>query len=309
MRFAFILNPAAKHGLARKQHERLAQACHRTGLTAEIRLTEAPGHAERLAYEAAATADAVVAVGGDGTIHEVSAGLIAHGGGVPMGLLPQGTGNDFAKMFALPATLEAGVARLAHAAPVPVDYGEVTWAAEGQTHTSVFVNAVGIGFDAQAAHAAQAFKRLPGSTLAYLAAVLQTLRHWASPAVQLFDDEAPNAQPRFAGKMFLLCVSNGVSSGGGFYLTPEARLDDGLLDACLITDATRARALRMLPSVLKGRHVTAPEVRMHRTTTLHLTTDRPLPLHADGEMLTLAATALTVRIVPGGLQVLAPVRQ
>ena len=304
MSYTAIVNPAARNGKTGRRLSALQEACRRAGLAMAWQTTEGPGHAAELARTAAATSDAVVAVGGDGTIHEVSRGLIASGTGTPLGILPCGTGNDFVKALPIPRRLPDAVAALARSSPVPIDYGLVRWRDGGEMRQEPFVNAVGFGFDARVAAEGPFFKFLPGVG-AYLYAVLRTLARWSSPRCRLSAGlpDAPGAV-LFDGPLFLATMGNGVSSGGGIYLTPAAEPDDGLLDLCIIEDPSRWRVLLLLSLALRGRHGGAREVHLSRRRSVHLTSSAPLYVHTDGEIVATVAREIEVEIVPGGLSLL-----
>ena len=306
MHYTAILNPAAGHGRAGQHRAQVEAALRSAGLACSLWCSEAPGHAVALARQAAAQSDAVIAVGGDGTIQEVVRGLLASEDTAHLGVLPQGTGNDFVKMLGMPTGLKAAARALATARPRAVDYGTIQWVDHDGTHEQVFVNAVGIGFDAHAAHVANQLKHWPG-LLGYLIAVLRTLWRWESPAVSI-TATLPSGQrgTLFEGSLLLATAGNGVSSGGMFLLTPHASITDGLLDVCIVSHASTGRVLRMVPRVLRGRHEQAREVRTVRVRRLALSAETGLPVHADGEALARAAHTLSVRVCPGGLSVLYP---
>lgn len=321
MRALVLLNPAAQDGRAGRLRGQLAEALKAGGLDARIVATEGPGDAERLAREHAAGADMVLIAGGDGTIHEVVNGLV--GSRTPFGVLPLGTGNDYALALGMPSDLRAAVEVASRVQPVPVDAGRVTWTECGpggpSEVTRYFANSLGAGFDAHAARLASETKWLGGRT-AYLAAVLRTLWAWRKPGVHVratFERAAMPAEPgreavpvtpaRFEGPLFLCEVGNGHSVGGGFLLTPDARPDDGVLDVCLVRHLPVSRALRLLPRSFTGAHVGAAEVTMDRVVALEVDVDvGALALQADGEALTFSATGFRVEVVPGALSVLAP---
>ena len=305
MRCIAILNPAADHGRTGKRRPQVVAALKSAGLTDNVWETTHPGHAIALARQAAMQADMVMAVGGDGTVHEVSRGLIESGRPVSLGVLPLGTGNDFVKMLGIPRRLDEAVQALKTAVPQAVDYGHVRWQEYGQQHEQPFVNAVGIGFDAQAAIEAKAFKGLPGMS-GYLAAVLRTLRRWQSPEVRVVDQSTAEPYLLYAGPLLLVTVGNGISSGGMFRLTPQASITDGVLDVCLVQDVSRSRIVQMMPRVIQGTHEMAQEVHMHQVTSLIINTSASLPLHADGEILAQQAHTIEIEVVSGGLSVWKP---
>ncbi len=307
MRTIAILNPAADHGRTGKKRSAVQAALHAAGLPSEVWLTQAPGHAVTLARQAAARADAVLAVGGDGTIQEVCRGLIESARAVPLGVIPLGTGNDFVKVLGMPLHPQAAARMLARATPRDVDYGVVRWQEAGMGRQQVFVNAVGVGFDARAAIEAERLKFLPGFT-GYLAAVFRTLRRWDSPQARIVGAREPGeaASLLYEGRLLLLTAGNGVSLGGMFRLTPHASITDGLLDVCLVEDARALRIVQVLPRAVRGRHEMAREVHTYRVHTLEITTETGLPIHADGEILAQNAQSIAIDVVPGGLSVLMP---
>ncbi|HYE58792.1 MAG TPA: diacylglycerol kinase family protein [Rhodothermales bacterium] len=326
MRATLILNPAARSGRTGRMADAVLAEARRAGLDPTLRLTERPRHAAHLAAEAANSgAEAVVAVGGDGTVHEVAEGLVRAGVPVPLGVVPMGTGNDFAKMVgAAPGgrvrPWREALASLVGASVRAVDVGWVRWeeaTGEGggekgeggkgrapssplSLRSSPFFNAVGMGFDARVAVEAPRFKRL-GGTLAYLAAIGAVLRKWE--AVHLTARTA-DGTVLIDGPFFLATAGNGVSSGGGFYLTPEARVDDGLLDVCAVDSISVARILTLIPLVMRGRHTREPEAHFARTTALSLELSAPCAIHVDGEVATRDAVRVEVHVEAGALRVL-----
>lgn len=333
MRYAFVLNPAAQNGRAGRRRAALDAALRAEGVAFTLAETSGPGHATRLAREAAAEADIVVAVGGDGTIQEVARGL--YGTGAVMGMLPLGTGNDFAHALGMPDALGPAVQALLQARPHAVDLGRVRWHEQADAgdapREALFTNCLGAGFDGLAALGVERFKFL-GGRAAYLASVLRALWTWRQPEVEVEVEEGrgtrdegqkandegsppnppvPSAQSPLAsllhaGPLFLVEVGNGFSVGGGFLLTPDAVVDDGLLDVCLIGPISMPRVLRLLPSVFSGGHVGEPEVTMRRARRVTIRSASPLPVQADGEVLSTRAHVLDVAVLPGALQVLAP---
>ncbi len=307
MRVIAILNPAADSGRTGRRRGVVEAALRAAGLEGELWLTEGPGHAVALAQQAARQAEAVLAVGGDGTIQEVCRGLLADGGGAHLGVLPMGTGNDFVKMLGLPRRPEAAARALATAIPRALDYGFIRWIEDDRQHAQVFINAAGAGFDARAAVVAYTYKHWPGIT-GYLAAVLHTLRQWVSPQARIVVSTTPSEQPRafYEGPLLLVTAGNGISSGGMFRLTPHASLSDGLLDVCLVEHMSIPRILQVLPRAIRGTHEMAQEVHTARVTTVEITADAGLPVHADGEILAQSARFVHITVIAGGLSVLVP---
>ena len=301
-----LLNPAARGGRNRTLEPLLVTTLGAVGVDAEVWVTTAPGDARRRARALGEEGETVLVAGGDGTVHEVVSGLVGTDG--TLGVLPLGTGNDYVRALGMSTDLEAAAAQIAAAPVRPVDVARVRWSDRRQhTREAVVANGLGIGFDAHVAKLAAETKWLGGQA-AYLAAVLRTLWAWRKPSVEVrVSTEGGAAGLDYAGPLFLCEVGNGVSAGGGFLLTPDARLDDGLLDVCLVRHLPTRRALRLLPTTFSGAHVTAPEVRMGRVEALRLEVAvGGVALHADGEVLTYDASEVEVTVEPGALRVLAP---
>ncbi len=278
MHVHIILNPRADRGRALQLKEKLMEWGQGLGrLTLET--TSRPGHAAELAQQAAAAGCHVVAAaGGDGTIHEVINGLV--GGGYQetmLGLIPIGSGNDFAYAFGLPlADPQAALRRIFTGTPQPVDLALLT---DDRGRRLVVDNAVGIGFDAAVAVEASAITRFYGF-VAYLVATLRVLAmHYDRPELTIRYDEQVLQQ-----RAIMMTIGLGPRTGGGFLITPAARHDDGLLDTCLVDPVSRLTILRLLPQVMKGAHVTSPHVKMLRHRQVTVQSDTPLAIHTDGEI-------------------------
>ncbi len=308
MRATFILNPAAQGGRTGRLVDAVRAEAARAGIEADVVQTTHPRHAVALAQAAAeGGAEAVVAVGGDGTVHEVAEGLTRASVAVPLGIVPLGTGNDLAKMVgAAPGGKVrpwAEALRALPAAPVrAVDVGWVRWreTAGGPEAEAPFFNSVGVGFDARVAVEAPRFKKL-GGTLAYLAAIVSVLGRWDAPHLTATTDAG---DVLLDGPFFLATAGNGVASGGAFFLTPDARIDDGLLDMCLVDALPLRRIVTLIPQVMRGQHTHEPEVHLARTTGLTLAISAPCAIHADGEIVARAARHVQIGLRPGALRVL-----
>ena len=361
MCYAFVLNPAARNGRAARLQPVLAKALRARDLEFTYLETEARGHATELARQAAQNHDVVVAVGGDGTVQEVARGVL--GTKAVMGIIPAGTGNDFAKAIGMPMEFDKALSAMLSASTVAVDVGLIRWQEKGEDgslteHEGVFTNCVGTGFDAATAKATLRYKAL-GGRLAYVAAVLETLWKWRKPDVEVeiwaavaedggqgagipssksqdpnpkfhipnLKSRAPNPKSEIrnpkseitnskseiqrpkhihTGSLFLIEIDNGFSVGGGFLLTPDAQIDDGLFDVCFVEHLTTRRALQLMPKTFTGAHVGEPEVQLFQARSVHIKSNAPLPVQADGEILSTSAVSLDVEIVPWALHVRAP---
>lgn len=273
-----ILNPASRHGAGRRLRPVIERELGSRGLEFSITETEGPGHGVELARDAArAGVRRVVAAGGDGTVHEVVNGLMAAAGNPPaLGLIPIGTGNDFVKMVPGTATPDQAFTTLAAGREAPVDVGIAQW----DGGSEYFVNAMGTGIDVEVVRQMRRSDWMPG-TMIYLAALVRALVHYRAVPVRIVVDGV-----EITGTIMILAVCNGPSIGGAFRVCPDARPDDGVLDACIVRELPLHRIARVVLRVLRGSHAGQPGVSMHRGTRFILHTDsgRPLPFQLDGEL-------------------------
>ncbi len=300
MHYTFILNPTAGGGRARKRQAALVRALDREGVDYRLEVTQRPGHATSLAREAAVGSGVVVAVGGDGTIHEVAAGLLEAGTGAALGIIPMGSGNDLIKNIGVPKGLRQALRVALGAGRRPLDCGRIRWSGAEEAGETIFMNIAGAGIDAWVADAVAGKKNLPGSA-AYLAVLPRLLREWRAPEVRITTRDLPGTL--FSGALLLLTIGNGTCSGGMFYLTPDACIDDGLLDVCMVAEQPMSRVLKLVLLATRGLHTRAPEVRMERLTHLVLHSETPIFVHVDGEVASRAATEVEVSTIPGALSV------
>lgn len=296
--FSFIVNPfAGARRVSPEEHPLVAEIRGHCP-AAEVLVCDKPGQARQWARERSMRADhVVVAVGGDGTVHEVGGGLI--GGRASMGVIPTGSGNDFAKMLTSPRDPAAAVAFLAQAPARRCDAGEVYIEhADGRAGTHYFLNGLGIGFDAAVAEAVNRARFLKGFP-AYLAAAVRQLFRYRPPVMSVAFNEVS-----MTARQFLVALGNGRWAGGRFKLTPEARIDDGWLDLCRADAMKLRRVLRILPAVFAGRHGRFGEVSMARTRRLVVDCKEGCMVHADGEVLARRAVKIRARVLPGALEVI-----
>ena len=299
-----IANPSARSGRNRALMSELEQAVQATFPGATLRLTERPGHASEIAAEEGPSADLILACGGDGTIHEVAKGLVASSCSTPMGVLGMGSGNDFARALQMPTSTRDALLAIRAGRAIDVDTGHVEWREGDGTHTGFFVNALGVGFDAHSAVIAPRYKGYPLG-MGYTLAILQALRTWVSGGATIREDDR-NGRVLFSGRLMFATVGNAFDSGGGYTVNPGALISDGALDPCIVEHISTMRSIMLLPRVRTGKHIHLNEVVYERVRGLHVDTDRGLPVHADGEILSLQARDLQISVRPGSLRVVIP---
>jgi len=288
-----ILNPAAGRGAARRVESTVARAFRAQGWAVDVARTEGPGHGQELAAAAARDgAKHIVAVGGDGTVHEVANGLLRSDSDAALGVIPAGSGNDFAKLIGVYGHDPArAVARLVTARSRRFDAGRVLdeW----------FVNSVGFGFGPAVVKTRNATHHLRGF-LSYLVPIVKTFFRFEPP---VFDVAAPGFRER--GYMMMIEVCNGTTAGGSYRFAPDADPADGKLDVCLIRRVSLPRFLMALPRVMRGTHVTMREVALIKTAKLVIRApEEPLILHVDGELREPGVNECTIELERGRLNVL-----
>lgn len=260
-----------------------------------------PTHATELACQAGEQGyDMVIAIGGDGTVHEVVNGLMQ----VPekkrpiFGIVPVGSGNDFAHAIGLPAKPDVALVHALRGKPQPIDLGLLS---DETGREEYFDNTVGIGFDAVVTIRSHTLPVVRGF-LMYLTAVIQTIILNFNP-MQLHV-ETDTETWDLPTLMLTLC--NGPREGGGFQVAPQARNDDGLLEYATIRKVSRLMMFRLVPEVMNGTHGRFKQVRMGTFQKMTLSSDRALYIHADGEIYTGFGTdtrRLSLEVVPGAIQV------
>ena len=293
-----MLNPAAGRGAAARALDPIAREFHHQGWSVEVERTERPGHGAELAARAVqAGAQRIVAVGGDGTVHDVANGLLRHGlggrgGDVALGVVPIGSGNDFAKLVGVYRHSPVrAVRRLVTAQTARFDAGLVC--------DEYFVNSVGFGFGPEVVRVRNAMPGLSGFA-SYFVPVLRAFARFRPPRLEV-------RARGFAetGNMMMVEVCNGTTAGGSYRFAPDAQPGDGRLDVCLVRRVSLLRFLMAVPRVMRGTHATMREVALFQTREVAIRSlDGPLLLHLDGELREPDARECTVRVEPGRLKVM-----
>lgn len=263
----------------------------RAGIEHRVWTTERPHHATEITSHLPKDAT-VVALGGDGTVHEV--GIACADTPRTLGIVPTGSGDDLAHALGLPrGRIEPAVDALIAGHTRLID--------SGICNDERFVNAVGSGFDAEVgARVADAPPSLKDMA-AYLWAVFATLREFELASVRVEADDALV----YEGRSLLVSVQNGPRTGGSFRFAPNAALDDGYFDVVVAGRFTRMGTVAILPRVMLGRHLSHPQVHMARASHVRVSWSAPRVLHMEGEIRA-AASELDVRMRPRSLRVIAP---
>jgi diacylglycerol kinase (ATP) len=285
-RIALVVNPTSGRGLGARiapvVRERLAAA----GLTVDVHATTCAEDVGRIAAEVVASgADAVALIGGDGTMH-LGAQVLAKSG-MPFGVIPAGTGNDFARGIGVPLKDPAAAADLIVA-------GKTRTVDLGVAKDAYITTVVAGGFDSLVNRRANAMS-WPRGNSRYTVATLAELRTFKPlEYVVTVDGEVIET------KAMLVAVGTGPSYGGGLQICAGAEIDDGLLDVTIIQPVSRFTLLQMFPKLAKGTHVGHPMLRTFRARSVRLESPG-ITAYGDGEPL--GPLPVDITIAPGALTV------
>ena len=268
MKLKLIYNPAAGRGRAKHHAREVEQRLRSLGADVEPYASTSPADLTRSAAESSrAGFDRVVVCGGDGTLNlalrdfDLSRGTLA--------LVPLGSGDDFARVNGIPRDVGG-------ACDVAVN-GVVRQVDVALANNLRYAGVAGLGFDSEVARFAnERVKHLRGSAV-YLYAILRVLPSFRPRRVRIDGRDE---------EIMFCVVGNSPQYGGGIRITPDARLDDELLDACIVHRTSRFQLLKTLPRAYNGTHVKKAFVETRRAREFHVESDSPMDVYADGELLT-----------------------
>ena len=280
-----IVNPAAGRGKAGAALERIQGWVRDWFPEAELLVSEYPGHAAELVRQSPPDSR-IVAVGGDGTVHEMLGGM---GPRHKLGIVPIGSGNDIARMAGLLRH------RLESALEIAV-WGEVKRYDLGIANGEPYGSSATAGLDASVARRAFSAPRFLRGLPRYLWALMLELRRLSLPFAEIEVD----GREVYRGPMLITAVMNSPTYGGGFLIAPMARPDDGRLDLIRAGSFGRLGVLGILPRLIFGKHLSHPQIGHAAGMTFSIEFDREVPLQADGELMD-PSRRLEVQIRPGGL--------
>jgi diacylglycerol kinase (ATP) len=289
-KYMIIANPAARRGNSRLLISRTLELLAKRGVSYDLEFTTGPKEAGMIARAACRDHDVIVAIGGDGTVNEVVQGMVFSD--TPLGIIPGGSGNDFIRSLQIPNRLEQAMDILLAGRTRRIDVGKI--------NDTYFANNIGFGFDAAVNITSYSMGSSTGGLSLYLRALVKTLGKYRPVQLTItmngrtIDQEA-----------FLLSIGNGTTCGGGFKLTPHAKLDDQLLDVTLLKPLPLASLLWHFPKVFLGTIDRVSYASLERTTGLTVTSRGPVPIHVDGEIFPGAETSYQVSTVPRALTVIA----
>ena len=287
MKLRMIYNPVAGRGRARKQIENAVAYIRQRGAHVDCVASAGPAHLTQIAAESSRGEwDRVVVCGGDGSLNlalrefDLQRGTLA--------LLPLGTADDFARVAEIP--------RRVFGACDAILYGKTREVDVATANGLRYLGVAGLGFDSEVAQYANEKAKFLRGSLVYLYSILRVLPRFTPRRVRM------NGM-RFQEIMFA-CVGNTRQYGGGIRITPDARIDDGLLDLCLVHRTTRVQLLATLPRAYTGLHVKSPFVETARAAVFTFDSERPMNVYADGERLT--CTPVTFALAADKLRLVVP---
>ena len=265
----FIYNPIAGNGRAARARSIIEPMLR--DIPHRFQETRYKKHATEIAAgltEGGRSAD-IVAMGGDGTLNEVLNGIVDPGQ-ARLGLIPCGSGNDFAAATGIPTDPAEALKLILRGAAKPTDYMECS-GVRG-------INAIGTGIDVDILHRYARMKLLKGSA-AYLASLISTVMTYKA---RQFDDVTGDTP--IPHNAFIACAANGQSFGGGIPICPEAAVDDGLLDVIIVDDIRKPAIPAAFMKLMRRRVRDIPSASFSRRPALKIRSDRPMPIQIDGEI-------------------------
>lgn len=301
MRVALLVNPAARAGAHTGAATRAAERLRTHGVQTSILSGGSAAESSALLRAAIQVGvDAVAVAGGDGTVN-LALQEVA-GTGIPLGIVPSGTGNDFAATLGLrELDVMAAADTIAGGRTRRIDLARVT---RGDGSTQYFGSVLASGFDSKVNDRANAM-RWPRGGSRYNIAILVEFLTLAGIPYEVELELADGTRETLSGDLVMATVGNGRTYGGGIPICPDADPADGLLDLVLVRPAGRLRLLRLLPRVYRGTHGGVPEVSIRRVRSVRLSSPG-VTAYADGDPI--GALPLAVDVLPGALTMFTPAR-
>lgn len=291
-KYFLIVNLIAGQGRCKEIFPAIKKELDRSGIEYDLHYTNEPEEATdvaRMGIESGFTH--IVAVGGDGTVNEVANGVVGTEG--ILAVIPAGTGNDFIRMTGIPSDYRQAARLLAHGRERSIDLGRIN-------DQRYFVNALGIGIDAQVAQDVLKMERMRGA-VAYLYAAVKEVFKFKAFSVRLEGSDWSEEK-----ECISLGFANGKYCGGGFKLAPLAQIDDGKIDVAAIGDFPVLERLIRLPQARKGEHLKLSRVSYHQDVKVNLSSSDKLIAHIDGEPYRLPKGEFSVSAAPNALRVVTP---
>lgn len=287
MSIKLIINPAAGRGRALKLSKQVIHEFETRGTDFEYEYSEKPRHALDISREASTKFQKVIALGGDGTVNEVGEGLV--GSDAIFGVIPLGSGNDFAKEIGIPAKISDAVDIILSDDFQTIDVIKV--------NDRISLNTVGVGFNGTVSEVVKSIKYLKGMSV-YIWGVVKTAAMYKSIPLKISLNERLIEE-----KIFMISICNSKSEGGGFIVAPDAENNDGLFDVTIIREIGYMKLLLNLNKALTGNLNKLDEVETIKAESIVIESEFPMPVHVDGEVISLNAHKVEASILKSALKV------
>lgn len=299
-----VVNPASAGGSTRLIWPKMKQAAADLGIMFDPVFTTCPDHATELTREALlAGHEQVVAVGGDGTIHEVVNGFFQGDNPInpaaALGIIARGTGCDLIKTLGIPKPYEQALHVLQGQQIKTIDLCRCEFVQHnGVTERRYFVNVGGVGISGATVQRVNRSSKRFGGRFSFMSGALRTLFTYEGTQLEVVIDDRETLTGRFHG----VIVANGKFFGGGMQIAPDAALDDGEFTVVLLGDLTRLEALGSFARIYQGTHGAHPKVQMYSAKRVLVRTTEQCLLDLDGEQPGRANALFT--LLPGALRVI-----
>jgi diacylglycerol kinase (ATP) len=299
--YIFIINSVSGNGKALKVWKQIKIELEKQKVQYRSFFTKHAGHAEEIAEQVAELhqdkIESIIAVGGDGTIHEVINGLEAYPK-VSVGYIPGGSGNDFARGFLIPKSPLKALKKILSEQgrrPKRYDMGRYQFLSRKKAER-FFVNGLGIGFDGEVAKVTnesgyKAFlNRIKCGGLAYTISLVRLLFSYEPREIEVHID---GVEKRFSG-VWLVAISNIAYYGGGMKISPHAKPNDGKLNLCIVHQLSKWKLLFIFSTVFFGKHIRFRGVTLLEGREIEVRSVKPMTIHADGEII--GTTPISINI-------------
>ena len=300
MKTELIINLTAGGGKPRPHLKTIFKCLKENGFNFKVSYTSHHGEAVELAQKAADKGvDLIISIGGDGTVNEIVNGIMKSKNDPSLGIIPLGWANDFIKSTDIPSDIIEACKILIKGKTKKIDVGVIN-------NQIYFANICGIGFDAEVALLANQMKSKHPNLriLSAFVYVFATVKKLLSPFGY------HNVKIKFDGqeihfKILFIAISNGKFYGGRFKITPEAILDDGLLEICLVEEMGRFKYLSIIPKAFKGTHSSVKGVNFYRAKEVVIQSSEPVLAQVSGEVIE-GQKEFTITLLPKSLKLIVP---
>ena len=300
MKAELIVNLTAGGGKPHKHLNTVLEYLKENGLNFEVSTTSYQGEAVELAQKAADKGmELIVSIGGDGTVNEIVNGIMKSKNDPSLGIIPLGWANDFIKSTDIPSDIIEACKILIKGKTKKIDIGAIN-------NQIYFANICGIGFDAEVALLANQMKskhpnlRILSAFVYVFATVKKLLSPFSYHNVKIkFDGQEIHS------KILFIAISNGKIYGGRFKITPEAILDDGLLEICLVEEMGRFKYLSIIPKVFKGTHASIKGINFYRAKEVVIQSSEPVLAQVSGEVIE-GQKEFNITLLPKRLKLIVP---